>query len=67
MGGLAPIPSSSILNLTTPSIVTEAGLVAAKILSGPTEPDAEERGRHREREARPKTLVRIAIVQVQVL
>jgi len=66
MGGLAPIPSSSILSFTTPSIVTEAGLVAASILSGPTEPEAEDRGRHRGREARPSTLVRIAIMQVQV-
>ena len=32
MGGLAPIPSSSMRSFTTPSIVTEAGLVAAKIL-----------------------------------
>ena len=32
MGGLAPIPSSSIRSFTTPSIVTEAGLVAASIL-----------------------------------
>ena len=32
MGALAPIPSSSILSFTTPSMVTEAGLVAARIL-----------------------------------
>jgi len=62
MGGREPTPSVSILSLTTPSIVTEAGEVAGSSLSGPIVPEPAERQR-REDVRRPSTCAAAPLVR----